>query len=121
MCDVSMAQNCLNAQSNCLDPPCEAVHAARHRLCGSGSVVTDAGGGDMDDVMRRLGAVETDISGMKADISAMKGDISGIKAVIPHLATKADLSDMRAAIIQWIVATTIAAAGLAFAIAKFVH
>jgi len=95
---------------------------------GSGSVVTDAGGGDMDDVTRRLGAVETDISGMKADISAMKVDISGIKAVIPHLATKADVSDAKAlisdaktSIIQWLVATTIAAAGLAFAIAKFVH
>jgi len=88
---------------------------------GSGSVVTDAGGGDMDDVLRRLAAVESDISGMKADISA-------IKAVIPHLATKADVSDAKAlisdartSIIQWVVGTTIAAAGLAFAIAKFVH
>ena len=75
----------------------------------------------MDDVMRRLGTVESDMSGMKADISAMKADISGIKAVIPHLATRADVSDMKTSIIQWIVATTIAASGLAFTIAKFVH
>ncbi|HEY1892719.1 MAG TPA: hypothetical protein VGG63_20160 [Steroidobacteraceae bacterium] len=68
----------------------------------------------MDDVLRRLGSVET-------DISAIKEDLAGIKAVIPHLATRADVSDVKASIIQWIVATTIAASGLAFAIAKFVH
>ena len=75
----------------------------------------------MDDVTRRLGAVETDICAMKVDLAA-------IKAVIPHLATKADLgeakgmiSDAKTSIIQWAVGTTIAAAGVAFAIAKFVH
>ena len=68
----------------------------------------------MDDVLRRLGTVETDISAMKADISA-------IKAVLPHLATKADVSDVKTSIIQWIVATTIAVAALAFSIAKLVH
>lgn len=82
----------------------------------------------MDDVLRRLGTVETDISHMKTDISGMKVDIASIKAVIPHLATKADLGDVRAlisdaktSIIQWAVGTTIAVAGVAFAIAKFVH
>jgi hypothetical protein len=82
---------------------------------------TDTGGGNMDDAVRRLGAVETDISGMKADISDMKVDIASIKAVIPHLATKADVSDVKTSIIQWIVATTITVAALAFSIAKFVH
>lgn len=75
----------------------------------------------MDDILRRLGTVETDISGMRADISGMKVDISAIKAVIPHLATKADVSDVKTSVIQWTVGTIIAAAGLAFTIAKFVH
>jgi hypothetical protein len=75
----------------------------------------------MDDVFRRLGTLETDVSAIQADISDLKADVSGIKAAIPHLATKADLSDMRAAIIQWIVATTIAVAAMAFSVAKFVH
>ena len=88
---------------------------------GGRSVATHAGGGNMDDVLRRLGTVEVDISGMKADVSDMKVNIAGIKAVIPHLATKADVSDMKTSVIQWIVATTIAVAGTAFAIAKFVH
>jgi hypothetical protein len=109
-----MAQNCVNTQSNRLDPSCEAAHAGAIDCFSGASVVDDAGGGDMDDVMRRLGAVETDISDMKADISA-------IKAVIPHLATKADVSDVKTSIIQWIVATTITVAALAFSIAKFVH
>jgi hypothetical protein len=75
----------------------------------------------MEDVLRRLGTVETDISGMRADISDMKVDIAGINAVIPRLATRADVSEVKTSIIQWIVATTIAIAGVAFAIAKFVH
>lgn len=51
----------------------------------------------------------------------LPADISAIKAAMPHLATKADVSDMKSSVIQWIVATTITVAGLAFAIAKFVH
>jgi hypothetical protein len=60
----------------------------------------------MDDVLTRLGAV---------------ADVSAIKAQIPYLATKSDVSDLKASIIQWLVGTTISAAALAFAIAKFVH
>lgn len=75
----------------------------------------------MDDMLERLGAVESDVSGITADVA-------GMKAQIPYLASKADVSDAKASIsdakssiIQWIVGTTIAAAALAFAIAKFVH
>jgi hypothetical protein len=75
----------------------------------------------MDDILRRLGAVETDIAGIKADVSGIKADVSGIKAQVPYLAAKSDVSDVQTAIIQWIVGTTIAAAALAFTIAKFVH
>ena len=75
----------------------------------------------MDDILRRLGALETDVSGIKADVSGMKADLSGIKAQLPYLAAKSDVSDVKASIIQWLVGTTIAVAGLAFAIAKFVH
>jgi hypothetical protein len=62
----------------------------------------------------------------------LKTQVSAILAVIPHLATKADVTaavgqlraDMAAmvtAIIKWIIATTLASAALAFTIAKFVH
>ena len=68
----------------------------------------------MDDVLTRLGTVESDLSTIKADVSA-------IKAQIPYLATKSEVSDAKSSIIQWMVGTTISVAALAFAIAKFVH
>lgn len=87
----------------------------------------------MEDVSRRLGSLEK-------DVSEIKTDVRGIMAQLPHMATKADVaqlpymatkaevmairaevSDAKTSIIQWVVATTIAVAALAFAIAKFVH
>lgn len=75
----------------------------------------------MDDFLRRLGTVESDISGIKADVSGLKADVSGIKAQLPYLAAKSDVSDAKNSIIQWVVGTTIAVAALAFTIAKLIH
>jgi hypothetical protein len=63
--------------------------------------------------------------------SKLRSQVSAILAIIPHLATKADVADVRAAvgqvradvaavetaIIKWIVATVLASAALAFTIA----
>ena len=82
----------------------------------------------MEDILKRLGNVETHVSELRSHVSA-------ILAIIPHLATKADVADVKAsvgqvkvdvvaaetAIIKWIVATVLASAALAFTIAKFVH
>ena len=93
----------------------------------------------MEDILRRLGNVEAHVSELRAQVSAILG-------IIPHLATKADVADVRievgkvnadlgaavgqlkadvaaveTRIIKWIVATVLASAGLAFTIAKFVH
>ena len=90
---------------------------------GSGS-----GGGDVEDILKRLGNVETHVSELRSQVSA-------ILAIIPHLATKADVADVRAGvgqvkadlaavqtvIIKWIVAAMLASSALAFTIAKFVH
>ena len=86
----------------------------------------------MEDILRRLGNVETHVSELREQVSA-------ILAIIPHLATKADIADVRTtiadvrtavgqvkadvaavetAIIKWIVATVLASAALAFTIAK---
>ena len=75
----------------------------------------------MDDILRRLGAVETRLGAVESRLGAVENDVSGIKAQLPYLAAKADVSDAKTSIIQWMIGTTIAAAGLAFAIAKFVH
>jgi hypothetical protein len=90
--------------------------AIANASAGSGS-----GGGDVEDILKRLCNVETHVSELRSQVSA-------ILAIIPHLATKADVADVRAAvgqvettIIKWIVATVLASAALAFTIAKFVH
>ena len=109
-------------------------------------VDSGGGGGYVEDILRRLGAVET-------SISELKSQVSGILAILPHLATKADVADVRTdvadvrtdvanvkadvaqlrgemgagisgletRIIKWIVATLLTSTGLAFTIAKFVH
>lgn len=95
----------------------------------------------MEDVSRRLVSLETAVTAIKAelttalhhlatkeDVALAQADVNAIKAQMPHLATKADvlankadIADMKASLIQWMVSTTLAAAALAFAIAKFVH
>jgi hypothetical protein len=98
---------------------------------------SNSGGGGMDDILRRLGTVESavfevreQVNGIaatiphlatKADLSEIREQVSGITAVIPHLATKADVRAVETSIIKWLVPTAIAIAGLAFSIAKFVH
>jgi hypothetical protein len=128
-------------------------------------------GGSVDDILKRLGVLEssnteirtqlgaiaavlphlatkadvsdlrTEISGCRVEIGSVKADVSALAAVIPHLATKAEMQGVRAemqgirvetqgikadikgmesALIKWIVGTTLGAATLAFAIAKFV-
>ena len=75
----------------------------------------------MEDILKRLGNVETHVSELRSQVSA-------ILAIIPHLATKADVAEVKAnvaavetVIIKWIVATMLASAALTFTIAKFVH
>ena len=90
-----------------------------------------SGGGNVDDILKRLGVVETSVSDIRAQIS-------GIVAVLPHLASKADLNSLKAdlkeeihsvradmnsmetSIIKWMIGTTITTGALAFSIAKFV-
>ncbi len=75
----------------------------------------------MDDVLKRLTAVESSVSEIRTQVAAMA-------AVIPHLATKSDIGGLRGEmsaletrLIKWMIGTVIAGGGLAFSIAKFVH
>lgn len=74
----------------------------------------------MDDVLKRLGAVESAVSDIKAQVS-------GLTAIAPHLATKADVAEIKtevarvdSSLIKWIVGTLLALALLTFTIARFV-
>ena len=76
--------------------------------------------GHMHDVLKRLGMVEAAVADVGAQVRA-------IAAVLPHLATKADVLATKAdmhlmevSLIKWLIGTTIGTAALAFAIAKFV-
>lgn len=66
-------------------------------------------GGDMDDVLKRLGAVESSVSELRIQVSGiaatmvtkdehneLKVQISSIAAMIPNFATKADLYEIKA-------------------------
>lgn len=84
----------------------------------------------MDDILKRLGHVETTVSEIRTEVSAISAVIphlaretalSEVRATIPHLATKADLKSMETVIIKWIIATVLASAALAFTVARFVH
>jgi len=92
------------------------------------------GGGGMDDVLKRLGAVEsivleirTQVGAIlphlatKTEVSDLRTEVRGIAAILPHLATKADVNAIENATIKWTIATIIATAGLTIAIVKFVH
>src|ERR1700674_1617333 len=95
-------------------------YGARSTVSNS-SVGSGSGGGDVEDILKRLGNVETHVLELRSQVSA-------ILAIVPHLARKADVADVKAdvaaveaVIIKWIVATVLASAALAFTIAKFVH
>lgn len=91
----------------------------------------------MEDVLRRLGSLEADVSTIKTELGAVvvqlprlatKADVAQLAAQLPHMATKADIaqtkadiSDAKTSIIQWMVGTMTAVAAVAFTIAKFVH
>jgi hypothetical protein len=47
----------------------------------------------VEDILKRLGHVET-------DVSELKSQMSGILAIVPHLATKVDVTDVRTAVAE---------------------
>jgi hypothetical protein len=74
---------------------------------------SDGGGGNMDDVLKRLSNVENSVSDIRAQLS-------GLSAMASQMATKADLSQLESSLIKWLVGTLLAVAVLTFTIARFV-
>ena len=74
----------------------------------------------MEDVLARVGRLESTTADIKADVASLKANSV-------HLATKGDIGELKALIsstetslIKWVVGTAIACAGLAFAAARFI-
>jgi Mg2+ and Co2+ transporter CorA len=110
----------------------------RFRSRAAASLERGAGdGGDMDDVLKRLGVVEASVADIRVQLGA-------VTAVLPHLATKADLTSVKTeikeevrsvraevqtlradmhsletSIVKWIIGTAIATTAVALSIAKF--
>jgi hypothetical protein len=68
----------------------------------------------MDEIFKRLGAVENQVSDIRAQVG-------GLGAQIPQLATKADVAGLETSLIKWLIGTVSGVAALAFSIAKFIH
>ena len=68
----------------------------------------------MDQILNRLVQVETSVLDLRVRVSA-------IEAVIPHLATKADISSFELRLMKGILATILVAEAAIFVIAEFIH
>jgi hypothetical protein len=88
-------------------------------------------GGTVEDILRRLGVIESSIGEMRNEIGALRTEVGAITSVLPHLATKAELcrvegslkaeiNSLETRIIKWLIGTVIASTSLAFVIARFV-
>ena len=100
----------------------------------------------VEEILKRLGKVEIDVSELKLDVrgiltqiphlatkddlTPLKLDIAGVKTSIAELRTelkgeigelKAGLASMEGKLIKWFVATALASVGAAFSLAKLVH
>ena len=83
----------------------------------------------VDEILKRLGAVETDISKLKVDVGiitsnyATKTDIAEVKTLIADLRTelKSGIDALETKMIKWFVATSLTVGSLAFTAAKYLH
>jgi len=105
--------------------------AASHGTGGSG-------GGSVDETQKRLTAIETTqaetkilLQGLatktevhtgfeKVNVALEKivGRLLALEAVMPHMATKADISNLHASMIKWVVGTGLGCMALAVGIAR---
>ena len=90
------------------------VEYSRRGAITQASVGSGGGGGGVDDIFKRLGNVETDVSELRsevrailatiphlataASVSGLRSEVAVISAAIPHLATAASVSEISAVI-----------------------
>ena len=99
----------------------------------------------MDDTQKRLGIIETTLAEIKAllanfaanfatktELEQLRGEVREIKAVLPHLATKADVetvkvdietlrtdvANLHTAMIKWVVGTMFGCTAAAYSVAR---
>ena len=78
----------------------------------------------MDKIEQRLATLEIDVSvirtnyATKADIATLESTVSVIRS---NYATKADIATLESKRVKWFIGTAVTLAGLAFAVARYVH
>jgi peptidoglycan hydrolase CwlO-like protein len=101
-------------------------------MCRMHGAATSEGKSGMEDVLKRLGAVESAVSEIKAQVASIA---SVIGSVMRHLATKADVNALKAdinalrsdvhareaSLLKWLIGTSIASVALACTIARLTH
>jgi hypothetical protein len=65
----------------------------------------------MDDMNERIAALGKDMSALTIDMAVVRS----------NYATKADLATLETNVVKWFVVTATTLAGVAFAIAKYIH
>lgn len=108
--------------------------------------VDGRGGGGMEDVLKRLGSVESNVSEVKTHLGALTAQVgglteqmgrltkkvdgvteqvtgvaaqlSGVMATLSHAATRTDVLHVENTMLRWLVATVIAAMGLVFVLVR---
>jgi len=103
------------------------------------SIRHEDSGDIVEEILNRLGRVETDVSALKFDVSDLKSDVRDILTKMADLATKIELSDLRGEfkelkgefkaglasletkMMRWYFATALTTGGLAFTLAKYLH
>lgn len=54
----------------------------------------------------------------KEELKEVRGHIQAIEALLPHFATQADIANLHAAMIKWVVGTTIGCAAASYSVAR---
>lgn len=57
---------------------------------------------------------------LQKEAKTLREDVSAIKAILPHMATTADLHKIETTMVRWFVYTALGAGSLAFGVAKLV-
>jgi hypothetical protein len=94
------------------------IGADRFRSKAAASPEYGAGsGGNVNDFYKQLEAINQILAEMRPKLEMVVEIRTKLDAVLPHLATKAELEAMRSDLIRWAIGAAVTSAGVAAALA----
>lgn len=82
-----------------------------YMLAESGGRHTHGGGGDMEDVLRRVGALESAVEKLNTKVDSLVKEVAEVRGKLSNMPTTFQMA-------SWFVGVAIGMTGLVFAIAK---